>query len=215
MRLFLAVRPPQHVLDHLSLALEGVAASLPTAGGPRPVRWSAPENRHVTVAFYGELSDGAADELTVALEGAVDEVVPVELDLRGAGVFSHRTLWVGVGGDLDGMQALVAAARRSGEAAGAAPEVRVRSRPHLTVGRVSRSAGDRARSGRRGHPSRGVPDHGPGAVESLVAAMSLYRGPSWTVEQVELMSSQPGAGRHGGPLYTSLRTLTCGGGTVP
>ncbi|WP_250445335.1 RNA 2',3'-cyclic phosphodiesterase [Actinotalea sp. C106] len=215
MRLFLAVRPPRHVLDHLSLALDGVAASLPTAGGPGPIRWSAPENRHVTVAFYGELSDGASDDLAVALEEEMDEVAPVALDLRGAGVFSHRTLWVGVGGDLEGMHGLIAAARRSGESAGAAPEVRVRSRPHLTVGRVSRGAGDRGRSGRRGHLSRGAPEPGPGAAESLVAAMSLYRGPSWTVDQVELMSSQPGAGRHGGPLYTPLRAVVCGRGAVP
>ena len=206
MRLFLAVRPPAPVLDHLENALAGARAGWPGSGGPGPVRWSAPENRHLTVAFYGEVSEGVAEELAGDLEDELSGLVPFALDLRGAGIFSHRTLWVGVGGDLARMQALVAAARRAGEASGTAPERRVRSRPHLTVGRLVPGGSGRSVL-RRGGRRRGAGGASEGGGSALVAAMALYRGPPWTVDHAVLTASRPGAGRGGGPLYTPLRTI--------
>ena len=98
MRLFAAVWPPEHVLDHLDLALASVRGA--PSGLPSAVRWSARESWHLTVAFYGDLPDGAVPGLSADLAEVAARTEPYELALHGAGVFSHRTLWVGVAGDL-------------------------------------------------------------------------------------------------------------------
>ena len=49
MRLFLAIRPPRAVLDHLEPAFDGVRDR---AG--RALCWTEPEQRHLTLAFHPE-----------------------------------------------------------------------------------------------------------------------------------------------------------------
>ncbi|MFI2752613.1 RNA 2',3'-cyclic phosphodiesterase [Cellulomonas sp. P22] len=203
MRLFVAVRPPAPVLDHLDLALRVVQAHEALTADPADVRWTLEENRHVTAAFYGTLPDGRTDELVAALEDGVRAIPPFELRLRGAGVFAHRTLWVGVAGDLGSMRRLSAMAGAAGEEVGARPDDRVRSRPHLTVGRVG--APTPAGRGRR---RRDRPTDDPAA--SLVRALAVYDGPEWTVEELLLVASAPGAGRGGGPLYTPVQAFALG-----
>ncbi|MCC2310191.1 RNA 2',3'-cyclic phosphodiesterase [Cellulomonas chengniuliangii] len=199
MRLFAAVRPPERVLHHLDLALRVVQDAQGHVPPPVGLRWTAPENRHLTAAFYGEVSDGAVDLLAESLRGALGGVRPFELRLRGAGVFAHRTLWVGVSGEVEGMHTVIDAAGRAGEPVGARADTRVRSRPHMTVGRIAPAAG-RQRGRRR--PAADAPD-----AAALVHALSLYDGPAWQVDEVMLLRSQPGAGRAGGPLYTALESI--------
>lgn len=201
MRLFAAIRPPAPVLDHLDLALRAVQAYEAGTADAADVRWTVEENRHVTVAFYGPVPDGRTDELVAALEDGVGGVRPFELRLRGAGVFAHRTLWVGAAVDLEAVRQLSAVARAAGEDVDARPDDRVRSRPHLTVGRV----GTPARAARR-RRERASDD--PAA--SLVRALAVYEGPAWTVDELLLVSSEPGAGRGGGPLYTPVRSFALG-----
>ena len=76
---------------------------------------------------------------------------------------------------------------------------RVRSRPHLTVGRVDPSL-------RRSRSRWTRQAQGEDPADVLVRALAVYAGPSWLVEDVQLLASQPGAGRGGGPLYTPVRT---------
>lgn len=204
MRLFAAVWPPDAVLDHLERALTVVRGGLDEPqddtedrAGHGGLRWSARETWHLTAAFYGDLPPGALDELGAELADVAHDVTPFELHLRGAGVFSHRTLWVGVGGDVDAMSSVAARSVRAGAAVGARPDDRVRSRPHLTVGRVRPpSRRVRALEGR----SAGRDDVARG--EDLVRALAVYEGPAWTAEELLLVESRPGAGRGGGPLYT-------------
>ncbi|NMM16062.1 MAG: hypothetical protein HHJ14_02660 [Cellulomonas sp.] len=76
---------------------------------------------------------------------------------------------------------------------------RVGSRPHLTVGRVDPSIRRlRSRWTRQAQPED--------PADALVRALAVYAGPSWLVEDVHLLASQPGAGRGGGPLHTTIRT---------
>ncbi len=212
MRLFAAVWPPADVLDHLDLAL---AAVRPRGhAGEEPVRWTARDAWHLTVAFYGALPDAVADDLAADLAAVADATAPFDLALRGAGVFAHRTLWVGVSGDVAAMARLSARARDVGEALGAYPDVRERHRPHLTVGR--------ARPGARPPRRRGSPRgaRGPGEraaaaqadpVDVLAQALAVYDGPSWRVHEVTLVESRPGEGHGGGPLYRVLRTCPLAG----
>ncbi|MCL2467293.1 MAG: RNA 2',3'-cyclic phosphodiesterase [Micrococcales bacterium] len=197
MRLFLAVVPPAQVLDHLDLAL--AATRHGPAGTHQAVRWSARETWHLTAAFYGEVPDGAAGSLTAGLEGALAELSPYSLALRGAGVFAHRTLWVGVGGDTDAQRRLSELGQGVGDELGLHHDERERNRAHLTIGRAR--AGTRP-AGRRRSRSSGPAELS--GVDQIVRALAVYDGPSWTVSSVSLMRSEPGAGRSGGPRYTTV-----------
>lgn len=200
MRLFAAVWPPEDVLDHLDLALGAVRRTLP-GDGTGPVRWSARETWHLTCAFYGDVADGRVPDLVGALSRAAATSAPYRLRLRGAGVFSHRTLWVGVGGHTAAQQALAHAAVVAGEAAGTRPDDRPRERAHLTIGRVQDLGG--RRGGRPWRPPRRESSDAFDA-DALVGAMAVYEGPEWTVDELLLVASKPGAGRGGGPLYTTV-----------
>lgn len=203
MRLFAAVRPPGEVLDHLAAALG--ALGVRGDGGPADgVRWTAEENWHLTLAFYGEVPDGAVDEVLEGLGAVAATHAPFPLRLRGAGVFAHRTLWVGAGGDVDAMAALAAAATGVGLDVTGREDDRVRHRAHLTIGRVvaERTGRDR-RSGRS-----------PEQVRAVVHALAVYSGPEWLVDHLVLVRSRPGEGRSGGPLYDDLARLPLRGSSA-
>ncbi|NMR20573.1 RNA 2',3'-cyclic phosphodiesterase [Cellulomonas fimi] len=204
MRLFVAVVPPRPVREHLELALGSVRAD---AGGDQargPLRWAPAEDRHVTLAFYGEVSAGAGEELEDGLARVAAARRPFELRLRGAGVFDRRVFWIGCGGDTAALGDLTAACVALGADVTGRTDDRVRSRSHLTVARV-RAQSRRRRAGpeRRGGPRRGAARHddGPDDVTSLARALAVYEGPTWTVDEITLIRSRPGEGRAGGPAY--------------
>lgn len=199
MRVFAGVWPDLSVREHLASALVTALGvdpeTAPGRSGPDGVRWTAAENWHVTLAFYGDLGEGRVELLADALAEVAAGSGPFALRLAGAGVFAHRTLWAGVGGDLDAVHDLVEGCREAGDALGARQDDRVRSRPHLTLGRVP-PRGPRRR-GRREDP-------GPDPGDQLVHALAVYRGPTWPVTELVLAESLPGEGRAGGPLYRPL-----------
>lgn len=206
MRLFVAVVPPAHVLDHLDLALAAVRRA--TVVSDEPVRWSARETWHLTAAFYGEVPEGAVPALLAGVEQVCGATAPYELSLRGAGLFAHRTLWVGASGDVDRQRAVAAALAASGADGGHANDDRARHRAHLTVGRARPGS----RPPRRAGSGRGGGRPGPAGADGdgldpLVRALAVYAGPRWTVRELSLQQSQPGEGRGGGPRYTTVRTL--------
>lgn len=209
MRVFAGLWPTPDVRAHLASSLAAVTGvdpeQVPGRADSAAIRWTAAENWHVTLAFYGDLGDGRVEVLAESLSEVAARVRSFDLRLAGAGVFAHRTLWAGVAGDLEGVRALVVGCREAGEAVGARHDDRVRSRPHLTLGRVAppRGPGERRRGGRNGTPD-------PGVGEVLVHALAVYRGPQWRVDEVVLTESRPGEGRAGGPLYRPLARWSLG-----
>ena len=176
MRLFASIRPPEEVREHLVTALRPIRDD----HGPM-LRWPDPDQWHVTVAFYGERPDGSVDELAEHIAAAVAttefparrmDSPSLDLHLRGAGSFSGRTLWIGVGGDVGPLRQLMAGCAHGpfaigddGDEAGGGngydgghrgqrttPDGRrERRRAHLTVARLrAREQGGR-RDGRRNH----------------------------------------------------------------
>jgi 2'-5' RNA ligase len=209
-RLFVAVTPPVEVLDHLDLALATVRQG--PAGRDDTLRWSARETWHLTTAFYGEVPDGQVAALGAALAATASSIAPYQLALRGAGLFAHRTVWVGVGGDVARQRAVVDATAQAAALVGVATDERPRQRAHLTVGRTRAGARPPGRTGARqarARPGRPVTDLG--GVDGLVRALAVYAGPTWTVAELSLQRSEPGAGRGGGPRYTVVQTLPLGG----
>ncbi|MDR2565627.1 MAG: RNA 2',3'-cyclic phosphodiesterase [Bifidobacteriaceae bacterium] len=190
MRLFAAVRPPDHVKDHLAGALAGALG----AATDRSVPFSPRVNWHVTLAFYGDVPDGSVTAWENGLAQELSGLAPFTVELRGAGVVRRRVGWIGVGGETRALKRAMAAATAAGELASQAvgrrpavpggPEARA-LRPHLTVTR----AADRP------------------AVKSALSALAIYRGPSWLVEEVTLISSDLGRGPGGHALYTLQSTV--------
>ena len=150
MRLFVGLFPPEHVGNHLDMAVESVSvegAGLITGSRRPDLRWVPPEDRHITLAFYGEVPTGAAEELAAKLESELSAAAPLELRLRGAGVFSGRTLWAGVQEQTpaehsNGSSPLIELMQRAEQAGvGCArsadpPRTRERRRAHVTLART-------------------------------------------------------------------------------
>lgn len=120
-RLFVAVWPPQHVVEEL------VALPRKDQRGARFVR---PENWHVTLRFLGAADP---DEVAAALDGADLPAAHARVG-PGVDVLAERALVVPVGG----IDALAAAVVGATAALGEAP--RKRFVGHLTIARLKRHA---------------------------------------------------------------------------
>jgi RNA 2',3'-cyclic 3'-phosphodiesterase len=200
-RLFAALYPSDEALDHLGLALSALGA-VPLDDGRPSVRWTPRDLMHLTVAFFGEVPDGAVGDLGVALADVARSVEPLDLRLRGAGVFDDRVLFAGVGGDAEALRRLSAATADAASDVGLRLDKRPRQRAHLTV---ARSSGPRKGSRRKTDPR----PTGPGLAE-FAHALAVYEGPRFTADELCLVASTPGAGRSGGPLYEVVRAFPFG-----
>ncbi|MEV7626222.1 RNA 2',3'-cyclic phosphodiesterase [Actinoplanes sp. NPDC089786] len=91
MRLFVALFPPEDVRDELRRHLRDAMT--------RPVRLTAVERWHITMAFLGENPDEELPEISQAVGAAAAGGGPIRLRLAGGGNFG-TALWAGVDGDL-------------------------------------------------------------------------------------------------------------------
>ncbi len=188
MRLFVAVVPPEDVLDDLSGAVAGLE-SLP--GVDDRFRWSVRAQWHLTLAFLGEVDDRLRPDLERRLARAAARHEPVRLWVQGGGGFGSarkaRVLWAGIGGDVTRLRDLArsvgAAARRAGIDVGEG-----RFRAHLTLARL-----------------RELTD-----VQPAVEALSSYIGPPFVAGQVELVCSHLGQGEGRRSRYETVRAWPLG-----
>jgi RNA 2',3'-cyclic 3'-phosphodiesterase len=127
-RLFAALAPPPEVVEGLLARQQG----LPGA------RWRPPETLHITLRFFGEIDERAADDLDLEL-GHVAEA-PLTLELAGVGAFDEggvaHAVWAGVAAN----PALMQLARRCETAARRAGLKADRRawRPHVTLAYLNR-----------------------------------------------------------------------------
>ncbi len=183
--MFVAVRPPRAAVEHLESFL---GARRPTAG----LRWTAPDQLHLTLAFLGEVPDGAVGELAERLDRAAHRRRPFGVRVAGGGAFPRvaaaRVLWAGLGlaePDAEELRRLAtgvrAAARRAGITVGDK-----RFRPHVTLARL------------------GAPQDVAGWVDLLDG----YAGPGWDVTRIELVASYLGQGAQGRARHEVVHTAT-------
>ena len=76
MRMFVALVPPADAMAELAAAVEALQA---TPG----LRWTRPEQWHVTLAFLAEVDDRAREALTPRLERVAHRHAPPTLALAG------------------------------------------------------------------------------------------------------------------------------------
>ncbi len=170
MRLFVAVFPPDDVCWDLRRRL--LDPGRPTRGGKPGVRLTPIDRWHVTLAFLGEVPAGRLPEVERALD-AVTVPKGTVLRLRGGGRFGHgrsAALWAGVDGNLAELHADV----RARLSAVDLPYDGRPFTPHLTVAYAD----------------------DPG----LRTALDGYGGPTWKLDELALVRSDPCAG------YTTLRS---------
>ncbi len=188
-RMFVAVMPPDAVLDHLQAETDRLRGEIEPDRAGR-FRWTVREQWHVTLAFLDSVPKSALDDLGARLARAALRQTPFDLVVSGGGAFSSRrrarVLWAGVedrsGGGLrrlaDGVQA---ACRR----AGLEVEEGRRFRPHLTLARLSQ----------------------PDDVTHLVEDLRGYRGQEWRVGSIALVASHLGQGPGRRSRYETVATF--------
>jgi 2'-5' RNA ligase len=123
-RLFVAIRPPEHIRDLLIDAMDD---------SPE-FRWQDEEQLHLTLRFVGEVDRPIADDLAAAL--ARVHAAPFHARISGVGHFEQRNsgaLWAGVE-PKEPLAALAAKVQRVCQSVGLEPERRA-YHPHITLAR--------------------------------------------------------------------------------
>lgn len=130
MRLFTAIDLPDEVISNLKRLLNRLRPSA-------RLKWSPPENLHITTKFIGEWPEERLDEIHTAL-GAFSNHEPIAIDIRGLGFFPNphapRVFWAGIHASAD-LASLAAETDAALAGLGIEPEKRAFS-PHLTLARI-------------------------------------------------------------------------------
>ncbi|MGN6612790.1 MAG: RNA 2',3'-cyclic phosphodiesterase [Angustibacter sp.] len=183
-RMFVALTPPVEAVEHLDEFLQ------PRRAADHDLRWSVPEQWHVTLAFLAQVPDRSVDDLVDRLARAARRRTPFATSLRGGGAFPHsdraKVLFAGVDvGEHGGtLHRLSDSARAAANRAGAPPDG-ARFHPHVTLARTAR----------------------PMSVVRWVRLLDTYAGPLWTVDALHLVASHLGEGPRRRPRYEVVATL--------
>ncbi len=132
MRAFAAIFPPSEVRR------EALAWARGWSSDDR-VRWTRPENVHLTLKFLGNVQAEALDSIRAALGEVCAQRVPFDAALAELGVFPSarhaKTLWIGIGKGSDRLRSLAADVDDALASLGFEGEKRPYV-PHLTLSRV-------------------------------------------------------------------------------
>ena len=143
MRAFIAIELPAPVLRQLITAQRRLARHLQTQQLDRCVRWMPAGNLHLTLRFLGEIDDVQQRRLTQSLAQIVARHAPLTLFVDGMGCFPNArrpsVIWCGLQGDLAALSRLQAEVESAAQSAGLLAETKPFT-PHLTIGRLQRSA---------------------------------------------------------------------------
>ena len=180
-RTFVAVFPPPPIVETLTVLLPELRRAIPEG-----VKWVERGNLHLTLRFFGDLTDKKVRQVIEVTEAFGTEHGPVEGRLGGIGAFPSlsrpRVFWIGMpegGARLEALaRDLDLAYRKSGFGPADKP-----FRAHLTVGRV--------REGYR--------------IEGERIAGLKYESPEFTLDKISVMKSQL---TPKGPVYSSLAEIS-------
>ncbi|UCD38273.1 MAG: RNA 2',3'-cyclic phosphodiesterase [Fidelibacterota bacterium] len=153
----------------------------------RAVRWVKGANIHLTIRFLGATPEEAVNDIAAAMQAALAESPMATINVAGTGVFPTatrpRVLWMGVGGDIAGLQALEQTIHQAVGPMGFPREDREYI-PHITIGRVR-------------YPQKITPD-----VSKFLHAE--YESVKCTLRELHLFESKPA---EKGVVYIPLATF--------
>src|SRR4051794_8908995 len=185
--MFVAVVPPEDVVEDLE---EFLAPRREAAG----VRWTGPDQWHLTLAFSPNVPDRSYDDLVARLTRAAAKRTQMEARIAGGGAFPNvgraKVLFAGVeteAGDEEELRRAATGARAALAKAGAEVDGQ-RFRPHLTLARMGR----------------------PVEATNWVRLLDGYAGPTWQIEELALVGSHLGEGPRRRPRHEVVETFTLG-----
>lgn len=186
-RSFLAIKLPPTIAK----GIERVQYDLKQSHGD--VRWVEPSRIHLTLKFFGNIDEGACDEIMDAVGRAASEVKSFSLAVKGLGAFpsvrNPRVIWLGVEDGGGVLKPLQGAVEERLQEIGYPREER-EFKPHLTLGRV------RSGKGKTGLLNRMEDLFHTDLGEFRVGRLVLFKSDL----------------RPTGPIHTELRALKLGGG---
>jgi len=184
MRLFVAVNLPDLIRTGIDQALQPLRQSVDSLGAR--IKWTAPEQYHMTMKFLGDCSDEQVPKIKETLQQASASSHPFAVTLAELGCFPARgkptILWLAVKEGAETITRLAGDLDRTLEPLGFVKDPRPFS-AHVTVGRVQ-------------WVSNGVK-----LRQALEATATLTLGP-FNAESLELMQSVLS---QAGPRYTLLK----------
>jgi len=143
MRAFIAIDMPAPVLRQLTAAQHRLTQQLQTQQLDRCVRWTPAGNLHLTLRFLGEIDDVQQRMLAPSLAQIAARHARMTLFAGGMGCFPNTrrpsVIWCGLQGDLAALSRLQAEVEAAAQSAGLPAEAKPFT-PHLTIGRLPRSA---------------------------------------------------------------------------
>ncbi|MCF8069161.1 MAG: RNA 2',3'-cyclic phosphodiesterase [Desulfobacterales bacterium] len=152
-------------------------------------KWIQPENIHLTLKFLGDISPEKVEDITAAMISAAETYLPVQLFVKGVGVFPNvkrpRIIWSGVTGDLDSLTGLQKSLDKKFETLGFASEKRP-FKGHLTIARTKHQLDSK----------------------KMVDAIEAFRGKSsepFLADRIILFQSEL---NNTGAVYTPLKSVT-------
>ncbi|HKS37867.1 MAG TPA: RNA 2',3'-cyclic phosphodiesterase [Verrucomicrobiae bacterium] len=170
-RAFIAIAVPQMLVEQLKQLQRQLEADV----GGDAVRWTKPDQLHLTLKFLGNVRGDGVNDLKSALTRACAGRAPFQLTLEGLGCFPNtrtpRVVWVGITGELKPLEKLQMEIDRQTQTFGDHTEERP-FQPHLTIGRVKVQGKDARRLGE--------------AVERT----TVFRPGAWLIREVELIQSK-------------------------
>ena len=138
-RAFVAIEIPLYVQESLAEIQETLEHKIAC----RSVRWVSPQGIHLTLSFLGEITSEQASKLMPRLSGIARMSNPFRLSIGRLGCFPRprkpRVIWAGVLGDLVQLHDIQDLIQRCLADMGHKRE-KLKFSPHLTLGRVRRTA---------------------------------------------------------------------------
>lgn len=136
-RLFIAIDPEPVVLDTIFRLISTIKREYPMVG----VRYTAPQNLHLTLLFLGDTDDQTIPKIGLKLTKICQNFCEFDLEFSDLGAFpSHRNpriLWLGV----KDPKPVTALAQAIIQDSGLVTEPeKAQFSPHLTLGRVTEDA---------------------------------------------------------------------------
>ncbi len=181
-RLFIAIDPEPAMLDTIFRLTSSMKREYPVAG----VRYTAPQNLHLTLLFLGDTEEDIIPKINRDLERICHNFKEFDLELSDLGAFpsqrNPRIIWLGVKNP--GPVSALAKAIIYNAGLVAEPE-KVRFTPHLTLGRIAEA-------------SRGTSSE---TFSKLFAKLGHVKAGSTRIREVLLYESVL---KPGGPVYTIL-----------